>query len=87
MRLADDVNLAEVAAVTEFFTGADLKALLYNSQLTAINETDAVMASCSDISTTDQSPGLIRISFRCFMLHCCETSEASAVVRASPLQW
>ena len=58
MTLADDVNLDVVAAATEYFTGADLKALLYNSQLSAVNETDAVMASCSDISTKSQKTGL-----------------------------
>jgi len=57
MRLADDVDLDAVAAASEFFTGADLKALLYNSQLSAINETDAVKANCSDISSTNQNPG------------------------------
>ncbi|XP_057624142.1 peroxisomal ATPase PEX1 isoform X1 [Chionomys nivalis] len=34
--LADDVDLQHVALVTESFTGADLKALLYNAQLEAL---------------------------------------------------
>lgn len=34
--LADDVDLQHVASVTESFTGADLKALLYNAQLEAL---------------------------------------------------
>lgn len=38
MSLAVDVNLQDVAAVCENFTGADLKALLYNAQLKAIHE-------------------------------------------------
>jgi len=50
MTLADDVNLDTVAAACEFFTGADLKALLYNSQLSVINETDALLATGSRIS-------------------------------------
>ncbi|XP_023423131.1 peroxisomal ATPase PEX1 isoform X4 [Cavia porcellus] len=35
--LADDVDLRHVAAVTKAFTGADLKALLYNAQLEALH--------------------------------------------------
>nr|XP_025728655.1 peroxisome biogenesis factor 1 isoform X2 [Callorhinus ursinus] len=34
--LADDVDLQHVASVTDSFTGADLKALLYNAQLVAL---------------------------------------------------
>ncbi|KAL1789265.1 peroxisome biogenesis factor 1 [Sigmodon hispidus] len=34
--LADDVDLQHMASVTESFTGADLKALLYNAQLEAL---------------------------------------------------
>eukprot|EP00071_Canis_lupus_P049493 XP_022283050.1 peroxisome biogenesis factor 1 isoform X4 [Canis lupus familiaris] len=35
--LADDVDLQHVASVTNSFTGADLKALLYNAQLEAVH--------------------------------------------------
>uniref|UniRef100_A0A7N5JX51 Peroxisomal ATPase PEX1 n=1 Tax=Ailuropoda melanoleuca TaxID=9646 RepID=A0A7N5JX51_AILME len=35
--LADDVDLQHVASVTDSFTGADLKALLYNAQLAALH--------------------------------------------------
>ena len=35
--LEDDVALEDVAGLCESFTGADLKALLYNAQLTAIH--------------------------------------------------
>lgn len=35
--LAADVDLEQLAAATEQFTGADLKALLYNSQLEAVH--------------------------------------------------
>ncbi|TKC46194.1 hypothetical protein EI555_006893, partial [Monodon monoceros] len=35
--LADDVDLQNVASVTKSFTGADLKALLYNAQLEALH--------------------------------------------------
>jgi len=50
MSLADDVNLDAVAAACEFFTGADLKALLYNSQLSVISETDALITDRSSRS-------------------------------------
>lgn len=36
LALADDVDLQHVASVTDSFTGADLKALLYNAQLEAL---------------------------------------------------
>ncbi|XP_008684453.1 peroxisome biogenesis factor 1 isoform X2 [Ursus maritimus] len=35
--LADDVDLQHVASATDSFTGADLKALLYNAQLAALH--------------------------------------------------
>ncbi|KAL0166107.1 hypothetical protein M9458_037951, partial [Cirrhinus mrigala] len=35
--LAADVDLEQIAVATELFTGADLKALLYNAQLEAIH--------------------------------------------------
>ena len=35
--LADDVDLQHVASVTDSFTGADLKALLYSAQLEALH--------------------------------------------------
>ncbi|XP_062846764.1 peroxisome biogenesis factor 1 isoform X2 [Trichomycterus rosablanca] len=35
--LASDVDLEQIAVATELFTGADLKALLYNAQLEAIH--------------------------------------------------
>lgn len=36
-----DVDLEQVAAATEQFTGADLKALLYNAQLGAVHSSSA----------------------------------------------
>lgn len=50
--LSADVDLEQVAAATEQFTGADLKALLYNAQLEAIHNslgsgTPHVSLSCS----------------------------------------
>lgn len=35
--MAADVDLEQLAAATEQFTGADLKALLYNAQLEAVH--------------------------------------------------
>ncbi|KAM4688857.1 peroxisomal ATPase PEX1 isoform 2-T2 [Discoglossus pictus] len=37
MQLEDGVDFQQIAALTEHFTGADLKALLYNAQLEAIH--------------------------------------------------
>lgn len=37
LSLANDVDFQDLAAKTERFTGADLKALLYNAQLEAIH--------------------------------------------------
>lgn len=37
LSLANDVDFQDLAAKTEQFTGADLKALLYNAQLEAIH--------------------------------------------------
>ena len=57
MTLADDVNLDSVAAACEFFSGADLKALLYNSQLSALNDDDdALTADSSDAVNTGHVP-------------------------------
>ena len=44
MSLSDDVDLHQVAARCPYFTGADLKALLYNAQLAAIHETTDLWA-------------------------------------------
>ena len=37
--LASDVDFAALADITEGFTGADLKAVLYNAQLEAVHRT------------------------------------------------
>lgn len=37
LTLAADVDLEQLAAATEQFTGADLKAVLYNAQLEAVH--------------------------------------------------
>lgn len=38
MLLSDDVSISDIAAKCEHYTGADLKALLYNAQLEAIHD-------------------------------------------------
>ncbi|XP_078094984.1 peroxisomal ATPase PEX1 isoform X3 [Mustelus asterias] len=55
--LGDDVDFQRIATMTEYFTGADLKALLYNAQLDAVHNTlssnvfrDAGSGSESDMS-------------------------------------
>ncbi|XP_043073901.1 peroxisome biogenesis factor 1-like [Puntigrus tetrazona] len=55
--LASDVDLEQIAVATELFTGADLKALLYNAQLEAIHSSlgpntlhDLGSGSDSDVS-------------------------------------
>ncbi|XP_061598597.1 peroxisome biogenesis factor 1 [Cololabis saira] len=57
LSLAPDVDLQQLAAVTEHFTGADLKALLYNAQLEAVHNrpgtetpNELTLASDSDMS-------------------------------------
>lgn len=42
MSFSSDVDLKAVADMCEYFTGADLKALLYNSQLSAMHDGDTV---------------------------------------------
>ncbi|XP_077363973.1 peroxisomal ATPase PEX1 isoform X2 [Festucalex cinctus] len=46
VHLAPDVDLEELAAWTEGFTGADLKALLYNAQLQALNGSQPHETTC-----------------------------------------
>uniref|UniRef100_A0A452QP05 Peroxisomal ATPase PEX1 n=1 Tax=Ursus americanus TaxID=9643 RepID=A0A452QP05_URSAM len=48
--LADDVDLQHVASATDSFTGADLKALLYNAQLAALHGRLLSSGSDSDLS-------------------------------------
>uniref|UniRef100_A0A7N8YPY2 Peroxisomal ATPase PEX1 n=1 Tax=Mastacembelus armatus TaxID=205130 RepID=A0A7N8YPY2_9TELE len=48
--VAADVDLEQLAAATEQFTGADLKALLYNAQLEAVHNTELTSGSDSDMS-------------------------------------
>ena len=49
--LADDVDLEQLAAATELFTGADLRALLYNGQLEAAHCSLAASNNTTHVST------------------------------------
>uniref|UniRef100_A0AAY4EJG9 Peroxisomal ATPase PEX1 n=1 Tax=Denticeps clupeoides TaxID=299321 RepID=A0AAY4EJG9_9TELE len=53
--LAEDVDLEQVAAATELFTGADLKALLYNAQLEAIHASVGPSLEAGSGSDSDAS--------------------------------
>lgn len=50
LSLANDVDLEYLAAKTEHFTGADLKALLYNAQLEAIHN---LSSGLTQVNNTD----------------------------------
>ncbi|KAM9574531.1 peroxisomal ATPase PEX1 isoform 3-T3 [Guaruba guarouba] len=54
LSLANDVDFQDLAAKTEWFTGADLKALLYNAQLEAIH-TNLGSSSTQDIVSSSDS--------------------------------
>ncbi|XP_018413103.1 PREDICTED: peroxisome biogenesis factor 1 isoform X2 [Nanorana parkeri] len=55
MLLDDDVDLQHMASVTENFTGADLKALLYNAQLEAIHASFGPSTLVQDSSSGSDS--------------------------------
>uniref|UniRef100_A0A8C7QBG6 Peroxisomal ATPase PEX1 n=1 Tax=Oncorhynchus mykiss TaxID=8022 RepID=A0A8C7QBG6_ONCMY len=72
--LSDDVDLEQMAGATDTFTGADLKALLYNAQLEAIHSTlgpsllhDLGSGSDSDIS----------LSSMIFLNHCSGSDDST----------
>ncbi|NXI88356.1 PEX1 factor, partial [Rhipidura dahli] len=54
LSLANDVDFEDLAAKTEQFTGADLKALLYNAQLEAIH-TNLNLGSTQDFGSSSDS--------------------------------
>lgn len=68
--LADDVDLQHVASVTESFTGADLKALLYNAQLEALH---GRLLSCG-----------LQVSFRRSLLRHFMSYEISSLSKLQP---
>lgn len=72
--LADDVDLQHVAAVTDSFTGADLRALLYNAQLEAL-QARVLWSRLQDGSSSSDSD--LSLSSMVFLNHS-SGSDASA---------
>ncbi|CAL8293954.1 unnamed protein product [Merluccius merluccius] len=64
LTLAADVDLRHLAEATELFTGADLKALLYNAQLEAVHG-GAAQPAHAQVSTAREPPA------------CCSDSDGS----------
>ncbi|PWA15107.1 hypothetical protein CCH79_00008874 [Gambusia affinis] len=58
-----NVDLQEVATVTQHFTGADLKALLYNAQLEAVHNSSGVGTSNELTSASDTDMSLSSMIF------------------------
>ena len=53
--LADDVSLNDISKLCEHYSGADLKALLYNAQLEAIHSLTLVEAASKDVDPNNDS--------------------------------
>ncbi|XP_059789806.1 peroxisomal ATPase PEX1 isoform X3 [Balaenoptera ricei] len=64
--LADDVDLQNMASVTNSFTGADLKALLYNAQLEALH---GRLLSCGLQDGSSSSDSDLSLSSMVFLNH------------------
>ncbi|XP_053464896.1 peroxisomal ATPase PEX1 isoform X1 [Nycticebus coucang] len=64
--LADDIDLQHVASVTDSFTGADLKALLYNAQLEALH---GRLLSCGPQDGSSSSDSDLSLSSMVFLNH------------------
>uniref|UniRef100_A0A668AL33 Peroxisomal ATPase PEX1 n=1 Tax=Myripristis murdjan TaxID=586833 RepID=A0A668AL33_9TELE len=70
--LAADVDLQQLASATELFTGADLKALLYNAQLEAVHIVYlnfACLFLCGDQELTSGSDSDMSLSSMIFLNH------------------
>uniref|UniRef100_A0A8C5Q744 Peroxisomal ATPase PEX1 n=1 Tax=Leptobrachium leishanense TaxID=445787 RepID=A0A8C5Q744_9ANUR len=63
MQLDDDVDFQHIAALTENFTGADLKALLYNAQLEAIHTNTSAILPQDNGSGSDSDVSLSSMIF------------------------
>uniref|UniRef100_A0A3Q3K496 Peroxisomal ATPase PEX1 n=1 Tax=Monopterus albus TaxID=43700 RepID=A0A3Q3K496_MONAL len=63
MPLAADVDLEQLATVTEQFTGADLKALLYNAQLEAVHNSLSISTPHELTSGSDSDMSLSSMIF------------------------
>ncbi|KAE8596205.1 hypothetical protein XENTR_v10016010 [Xenopus tropicalis] len=63
MLLDENVDLKHIASLTDYFTGADLKALLYNAQLEAIHTNLSVTVPQDNNSGSDSDMSLSSIIF------------------------
>ncbi|XP_005797465.2 peroxisome biogenesis factor 1 [Xiphophorus maculatus] len=63
LSMTPDVDLQQLAAVTQQFTGADLKALLYNAQLEAVHNSSGVSTSNELTSASDTDMSLSSMIF------------------------
>lgn len=68
LALAADVDLEQLAAATEQFTGADLKALLYNAQLEAVH--NSLGSSTPHVSLLYSEDKSLESSLCCVVLRC-----------------
>ncbi|CAI9580753.1 unnamed protein product [Staurois parvus] len=78
MLLDDDVDLQHMASVTENFTGADLKALLYNAQLEAIHAGLGTSISVQDNGSGSDSDA--SLSSMIFLNHSSVSDESGGEV-------
>ncbi|XP_059800919.1 peroxisome biogenesis factor 1 isoform X1 [Hypanus sabinus] len=80
--LADDVDFQQIASMTEYFTGADLKALLCNAQLDAIHGclSSSVLGDIRSGSDSDVS-----LSSMIFLNHSNGSDESMGDVEHSPI--
>ena len=63
--LSPDVDLRVAASQCEYFTGADMKALLYNAQLEAIHAAQNALSNNNRNNTLDNLDGQLLDSARC----------------------
>ena len=53
LNLSSNISFEEIANGTDYFTGADLQALLYNSQLEAIHESLPALSLTATVNDTE----------------------------------
>ncbi|XP_052548321.1 peroxisomal ATPase PEX1 isoform X2 [Tympanuchus pallidicinctus] len=82
LSLADDVDLEYLAAKTEHFTGADLKALLYNAQLEAIHNLSSGLTQ--DFGSSSDSD--FSLSSMVFLNHSSGSDDSAIDGEAAPEQ-
>uniref|UniRef100_A0A8C2TDE2 Peroxisomal biosis factor 1 n=1 Tax=Coturnix japonica TaxID=93934 RepID=A0A8C2TDE2_COTJA len=82
LSLANDVDLEYLAAKTEHFTGADLKALLYNAQLEAIHNLSSGLTQ--DFGSSSDSD--FSLSSMVFLNHSSGSDDSAVDGEAAPEQ-